>query len=32
VLRFGAEAEVLDPPELRALLAATAARLSSLYG
>jgi predicted DNA-binding transcriptional regulator YafY len=32
VLRFGAEAEVLDPPELRALLADTAARLSSLYG
>ncbi|NRQ31189.1 WYL domain-containing protein [Nonomuraea sp. NN258] len=31
VLRFGPEAEVLDPPELRALVADAAARMSALY-
>ncbi|MFF0311278.1 helix-turn-helix transcriptional regulator [Streptosporangium sp. NPDC004379] len=32
LLRFGPEAEVLDPPELRALLAGAAARMNALYG
>ncbi|MEU7455544.1 WYL domain-containing protein [Streptosporangium roseum] len=32
ILRFGPEAEVLDPPELRARLAGAAARLRALYG
>ncbi|MGV9774489.1 helix-turn-helix transcriptional regulator [Streptosporangium sp. NPDC003464] len=32
ILRFGPEAEVLDPPELRAALARAAARLHALYG
>ncbi|TDD23021.1 WYL domain-containing protein [Nonomuraea diastatica] len=32
VLRFGPEAEVLDPPELRAMLADAAARMARLYG
>ncbi|MER6945125.1 WYL domain-containing protein [Nonomuraea sp. NPDC000554] len=32
VLRFGPEAEVLDPPELRALVADAAARMARLYG
>ncbi|MFI7446200.1 helix-turn-helix transcriptional regulator [Nonomuraea sp. NPDC049714] len=32
VLRFGPEAEVLGPPELRAMAAEAAARLSALYG
>ncbi|MBG0832099.1 WYL domain-containing protein [Planomonospora sp. ID67723] len=32
VLRFGPDAEVLDPPELRALLAEAAVRMHSLYG
>ncbi|WP_181958382.1 helix-turn-helix transcriptional regulator [Nonomuraea deserti] len=32
VLRFGPEAEVLDPPELRAMLADAAARMAELYG
>ncbi|MFD8533470.1 helix-turn-helix transcriptional regulator [Streptosporangium canum] len=32
ILRFGPEAEVLDPPELRARLADAAARLRALYG
>ncbi|MGW0203006.1 WYL domain-containing protein, partial [Nonomuraea sp. NPDC003201] len=31
VLRFGPEAEVLDPPELRKLVADAAARTSALY-
>ncbi|MBF8190840.1 WYL domain-containing protein [Nonomuraea sp. K274] len=31
VLRFGPEAEVLGPPELRALVAGAAARMSALY-
>ncbi|GAA2775309.1 hypothetical protein GCM10020219_052240 [Nonomuraea dietziae] len=31
VLAFGPEAEVLDPPELRALVAEAAARMSGLY-
>ncbi|MEU7837052.1 MULTISPECIES: WYL domain-containing protein [unclassified Nonomuraea] len=31
VLRFGPEAEVLEPPELRALVAGAAARLADLY-
>jgi predicted DNA-binding transcriptional regulator YafY len=31
VLRFGPEAEVLEPPELRALVAEAAARLAGLY-
>ncbi|MEU0571846.1 WYL domain-containing protein [Nonomuraea sp. NPDC005983] len=31
VLRFGPEAEVLDPPELRALLADAATRMARLY-
>ncbi len=31
ILRFGPEAEVLDPPELRARLADAAARLRALY-
>lgn len=31
VLRFGPEAEVLDPPELRAMVAGAAARMSRLY-
>ncbi|SDI37801.1 Predicted DNA-binding transcriptional regulator YafY, contains an HTH and WYL domains [Nonomuraea jiangxiensis] len=31
VLRFGPEAEVLDPPELRAMVAEAAARMSALY-
>ncbi|MDX3103669.1 helix-turn-helix transcriptional regulator [Nonomuraea angiospora] len=31
VLRFGPEAEVLDPPELRELIADAAARMSALY-
>ncbi|MEU7745284.1 WYL domain-containing protein [Nonomuraea sp. NPDC049158] len=31
VLRFGPEAEVLEPPELRALVAEAAARLANLY-
>ncbi|MGW0809652.1 helix-turn-helix transcriptional regulator [Nonomuraea sp. NPDC002799] len=31
VLRFGPEAEVLDPPELRAMVAEAAARMSGLY-
>lgn len=31
VLRFGPEAEVLEPPELRALVAGAAARLAALY-
>ncbi|MEV5504428.1 WYL domain-containing protein [Nonomuraea fuscirosea] len=31
VLRFGAEAEVLDPPRLRAMLAEAAARMAELY-
>ncbi|NUW38888.1 helix-turn-helix transcriptional regulator [Nonomuraea rhodomycinica] len=31
VLRFGPEAEVLDPPELRALVAGAAARMARLY-
>ncbi|MEV0236745.1 WYL domain-containing protein [Nonomuraea sp. NPDC050786] len=31
VLRFGPEAEVLDPPELRAMVADAAARMSALY-
>ncbi|GAA2274807.1 WYL domain-containing protein [Nonomuraea roseoviolacea subsp. roseoviolacea] len=31
VLRFGPEAEVLDPPELRALVAEAAARMARLY-
>lgn len=32
LLRFGPEAEVLDPPELRALLARAAARMAKQYG
>ncbi|MBG0816379.1 YafY family protein [Planomonospora sp. ID82291] len=32
LLRFGPEAEVLDPPALRALLAGAAVRMSRLYG
>ncbi|WP_433257214.1 helix-turn-helix transcriptional regulator [Streptosporangium sp. CA-135522] len=32
IVRFGPEAEVIDPPELRAGLAEAAARLHSLYG
>ncbi|GIH80451.1 transcriptional regulator [Planobispora longispora] len=32
VLRFGPDAEVLDPPELRALMAEAAARMNALYG
>ncbi|WP_162794706.1 WYL domain-containing protein, partial [Nonomuraea lactucae] len=32
VLRFGPEAEVLGPPELRALVAGAAARMARLYG
>ncbi|WP_342342456.1 WYL domain-containing protein [Planobispora rosea] len=32
VLRFGPDAEVLDPPGLRALVAEAAARTASLYG
>ncbi|MEU8245614.1 WYL domain-containing protein [Nonomuraea sp. NPDC048916] len=32
VLRFGPEAEVLGPPQLRALAAEAAARMSGLYG
>ncbi len=32
VLRFGPEAEVLDPPELRALVADAATRMAALYG
>jgi predicted DNA-binding transcriptional regulator YafY len=32
MLRFGPEAEVLDPPELRARLASAATRLAALYG
>lgn len=32
VLRFGPEAEVLDPPELRASLREAASRMSALYG
>ncbi|MFB4273906.1 helix-turn-helix transcriptional regulator [Nonomuraea sp. MTCD27] len=31
VLRFGPEAEVLDPPELRAMVAEAAARMARLY-
>lgn len=31
VLRFGPEAEVLDPPELRAMLAEATARMAGLY-
>jgi predicted DNA-binding transcriptional regulator YafY len=31
LLRLGPEAEVLDPPELRALLADAALRMSRLY-
>jgi predicted DNA-binding transcriptional regulator YafY len=31
LLRLGAEVEVLDPPELRALVAATAKQLATLY-
>ncbi|MFI6839587.1 WCX domain-containing protein [Nonomuraea africana] len=31
LLAFGPEAEVLDPPELRALLAEAATRMASLY-
>lgn len=31
VLRFGPEAEVLDPPELRAMVAEAAARTAALY-
>ncbi|MEV0203235.1 WYL domain-containing protein, partial [Nonomuraea sp. NPDC050691] len=31
VLRFGPEAEVLEPPELRALVASAAARMARLY-
>ncbi|GAA3446760.1 transcriptional regulator [Planomonospora venezuelensis] len=32
VLRFGPDAEVLDPPGLRALMAGAAARMTALYG
>ncbi|MEV7013203.1 YafY family protein [Streptosporangium sp. NPDC051022] len=32
LLRLGADVEVLEPPELRDLMAATAAELSGLYG
>ncbi|MEV4750695.1 helix-turn-helix transcriptional regulator [Streptosporangium amethystogenes subsp. fukuiense] len=32
VLRFGPEAEVLDPPDLRARVAGAAARMHDLYG
>ncbi|MFD0884652.1 WYL domain-containing protein, partial [Streptosporangium algeriense] len=32
ILRFGPEAEVLDPPSLRARVAEAAARLHGLYG
>ncbi len=32
VLRFGPEAEVLDPPELREMIRDAAARMSALYG
>ncbi|WP_271223341.1 helix-turn-helix transcriptional regulator [Streptosporangium carneum] len=32
LLRLGADIEVLEPPELRALMAATVAELSELYG
>ncbi|WP_345403482.1 WYL domain-containing protein [Nonomuraea salmonea] len=32
VLRFGPEAEVLGPPELRAMIADAAARMARLYG
>ncbi|WP_171074255.1 helix-turn-helix transcriptional regulator [Nonomuraea basaltis] len=32
VLRFGPEAEVLDPPDLRAMAAEAATRMSALYG
>ena len=32
VLRFGPEAEVLGPPELRELVAGAAARMAALYG
>ncbi|MER7134682.1 WYL domain-containing protein, partial [Streptosporangium saharense] len=32
IIRFGPEAEVLDPPPLRTRLAEAAARLHGLYG
>ncbi|MEU3960208.1 WYL domain-containing protein [Streptomyces buecherae] len=32
LLQFGTDVEVLDPPEVRAVLAATAARITDLYG
>jgi predicted DNA-binding transcriptional regulator YafY len=32
LLRFGAEAEVLEPPELRDKMAAVAARMNTIYG
>ncbi len=32
LLRFGSEAEVLEPPELRAKMAAVAARMNMIYG
>ncbi|MFF5720180.1 helix-turn-helix transcriptional regulator [Streptomyces buecherae] len=32
LLQFGPDVEVLDPPEVRAVLAATAARITDLYG
>ncbi len=31
LLQFGTDVEVLDPPEVRAVLAETAARITDLY-